>query len=130
MGALAARKPSGKPLNNLELVQALCAASSSLGEARRMHVQAFGTLIPHVFMGAVLARAGKCLLMGSGHALAEHKAELEGILAALELGMNTGDRETRNVISISFVHDSEVELFFDDLKTWLGPKTLGQVSGK
>ena len=130
MGALPARKPSGKPLNNLELVQALCAASPSLTEARRAHVQGFGTLIPHVFMGAVLARVGRCLLMGSEHALAEHKAELEGILAALELGMRTGDRETRNVIAISFVHDSEVELFFDDLKAWLGPKTLGQVSGK
>ncbi|HET7549015.1 MAG TPA: hypothetical protein VFJ86_14685 [Usitatibacter sp.] len=130
MGTLPARKPSGKPMNNLELVERICASSATLGEARRVHVQAFGTLIPHVFMGAVLARVGKCLVLGSEHARAEHKAELENILEALELGMRTGDRETRNVIAISFVYDSEVELFFDDLKAWLGPKTLGQVSGK
>jgi hypothetical protein len=129
-GSLLARTPSGKPMNNLELVERLCAVSASLAEARRVHVQSFGTLIPHVFMGAVLARVGRCLLMGSAHAKAEHRPELEGILAALELGMATGDRETRNVIAISFVHDGEVELFFDDLKTWLGPKTLGQMTGK
>jgi hypothetical protein len=116
MGTLPARKPSGKPMNNLELVERICASSATLGEARRV--------------GAVLARVGKCLVMGSEHARAEHKAELESILEALELGMRTGDRETRNVIAISFVYDSEVELFFDDLKAWLGPKTLGQVSGK
>lgn len=117
-------------MNNLELVERLCAASSFLVEARRVHVQHFGTLIPHVFMASVLARVGQCLLLGTAHAQAEHRGEMEAILAALELGMATGDRETRNVISISFVRDGEVELFFDELKKWLGPKTLGQVQGK
>lgn len=44
--------------------------------------------------------------------------------------MSTGDRETRNVVAMSFVSDSEVALFFDDLKPWLGPRTLRQVNGK
>lgn len=122
--------PGGKPMNNLELVARLCAASSALDEARRVHLAHFGTLIPHVYMAAVLARVGQCLLMGSEHALSHHREELEGIVAALETGMKTGDRETRNVIAISFVRDSEVELFFDELKRWLGPKTLAQVRGR
>lgn len=117
-------------MNNLELVDNLCAASVPLREARRVHVQHFGTLIPHVFMASVLARVGQCLVIGSAHAAREHRDEIEGIIAALELGMKRGDRETRNVIAISFVRDSEVELFFDDLKQWLGPNTLGQTRGK
>ena len=129
-GALLSRTPSGKPMNNLELVENLCGASPTLREARRVHVQGFGTLIPHVFMAAVLARVGQCLLMGPAHALEHHRMEIEGILAALEQGMKSGDRETRNVIAISFVRDSEVEIFFGELKKWLGPKTLGQVGGK
>ncbi len=120
----------GKPINNVDLVERLCAASVALQEARRVHVHNFGTLIPHVYMAAVLARVGQCLLMGSEHAQSHHRDELEGIVAALELGMKTGDRETRNVIAISFVHDGEVELFFDELKKWLGPKTLAQMQGK
>ncbi len=117
-------------MNNVELVEDLCAVSPSLREARRVHLEAFGTLIPHVFMAAVLARVGQCLLMGSAYAQPHHHGELEAIIAALENGMKAGDRETRNVIAISFVRDSEVELFFDELKTWLGPKTLGQVRGR
>lgn len=129
-GQALARTPSGKPMNNLQLVESLCAVSPTLSEARRVHIQHFGTLIPHVFMGTVLARVGVCVAMGSVHARAQHRQELESILAALELGMREGDRETRNVISVSFVHDAEIELFFDDLKSWLGPKTRGQVTGK
>lgn len=124
------RAPAAKPMNNLDLADNLCAASTSLREARLMHVKAFGALIPHVFMAAVLARAGRCLLMGSTHATANHQDELQGIVGALERGMQGGDRETRNVIALSFVRDGEVELFFDDLKSWLGPFTLGQVRGK
>ena len=117
-------------MNNLELVENLCAVSATLREARRVHVKTFGTLIPHVFMAAVLARVGQCLVLGSNDAAAQRRTELEGIVAALEQGMKGGDRETRNVIAISFVRDSEVELFFEDLKHWLGPKTLGQLRGK
>lgn len=124
-----ARTPSGKPMNNLELVENLCEVSPTLREARRLHVQSFGTLIPHVFMAAVLARVGQCLLRGDP-ADPDLRPELEGILAALEQAMKSGDRETRNVVAISFVRDSEVEAFFADLKQWLGPKTLGQVRGK
>jgi hypothetical protein len=123
------RAPTGKPINNLELVESLCEVSPTLREARRVHVKAFGTLIPHVFMAAVLARVGQCLLMGSAHAMEHHQSELQGIVGVLERGMKGGDRETRNVIALSFVHDGEVELFFDDLKTWLGPNTLGQIRG-
>lgn len=42
------RTPSGKPMNNLELVEKLCAVSVPLREARRVHIQSFGTLVPHV----------------------------------------------------------------------------------
>ena len=128
--AMPSRAPTGKPMNNLELVEGLCEVSTALREARRVHVNAFGTLVPHVFMAAVLARVGQCLVMGPAHAMEHHHLELRGIVEVLERGMKGGDRETRNVISISFVRDSEVELFFEDLKTWLGPGTLGQIRGK
>jgi hypothetical protein len=124
------RTPSGKPMSNLELVERICEASVPLREARRTHVQSFGILIPHVFMSAVLARTGQCLGMGSAHAAKHHQEELQGIFAAVEQGMSSGDRETRNVIAISFVRDGEVELFFDELRQWLGPRTLRQVYGK
>jgi hypothetical protein len=125
-----ARASSGKPMNNVELVEELCAVSAPLREARRVHMESFGTLIPHVFMAAVLARVGQCLLKGYPDARDQHRPELVGILEALEAGMQGGDRETRNVIAISFVRDSEVEAFFGDLKQWLGPRTLGQMGGR
>ena len=40
------------------------------------------------------------------------------------------ERETRNVIAISFTRDSEVELFFDELLHLLGPLTRAQLKGK
>ena len=121
---------SGRPMSNVDLVENLCGASPALREARRVHLENFGTLIPHVFMAAVLARVGQCLVTGPAHALEHHRGEIEGILAALEQGMKSGERETRNVIAISFVRDSEVELFFADLKQWLGPRAMGQMQGK
>lgn len=124
------RAPSGKPMNNVELVEDLCAVSPPLREARRVHMESFGTLIPHVFMAAVLARVGQCLLKGYPDARDQHRPEMLGILAALENGMKNGDRETRNVIAISFVRDSEVEIFFSELKQWLGPQSLGQTRGR
>ena len=124
------RAPSGRPMNNVELVQDVCAVSAPLREARRVHMESFGTLIPHVFMAAVLARVGQCLLKGYPDVRDQHRPEMVGILAALEHGMKHGDRETRNVIAISFVRDSEVELFFSELKQWLGPQSLGQTRGR
>ena len=113
----------------MDLVDTLCAASVPLREARRVHLATYGTLIPHVFMAAVLARIGDCLVLGSVHGIAHHGAEIRGILAALEAGMAEGDREARNVVAISFVRDAEVELFFDDLKPMLGPATRAQAQG-
>ena len=123
------RRRRTRPMSCAELVEGLCAESAALREARRVHLAAFGTLIPHVFMGAVLARVGACLVAGAAHALASNGPEVRGLLAELERGMREGDREARNVIAISFVRDGEVELFFDDLAPLLGPATRAQVSG-
>lgn len=119
-----------RPMNNAELVEALCAVSVPLREARRLHLQAYDTLIPHVFMAEVLQRIGQCLGAGAVHAREAHGAEMDGILASLERGMTEGDRETRNVIAISFTRDSEVELFFDELRPLLGPRTRAQLQGR
>jgi hypothetical protein len=123
------RVPRGKPMNNLQLVESLCAASTALNEARRTHVKSFGTLIPHVFMTHVLERLGRCLAAGRG-AVVDHRPEIAAILESLERGMAAGDRETRNVISISFVSDGELEPFFAELKLLLGPRVRAQVQGK
>ena len=119
----------GKPLNSRELVDDICDASPALREARRTHIEGFGTLIPHVFMAQVLARACACLQKAPDDSSGK-RAELEGVLASLELGMATGDRETRNVISISFVSDGELEPYFGRLRLLMSPKLLAQVRGK
>ena len=75
----------GKPTNNLELADSLCAVSTALSEVRRTHVKSFGTLIPHVFMGNVLAHVGTCVLAGSGKP-SRQRAEIAGILELLERG--------------------------------------------
>lgn len=124
------RPTRGKPLTCAELVETLCEASVTLREARRVHLEAYGTLIPHVFMAAVLARVGDCLIVGAKHAIATNGTEVMGILDALEVGMAGGDREARNVIAISFVRDAEVELFYEDLKPLLGPQTRAQARGR
>jgi hypothetical protein len=124
------RPTRGKPLSCAELVESLCEASVPLRELRRVHLESYGTLIPHVFMAAVLARVGDCLIVGAAHAMATNGPEVKGILQALEDGMADGDREARNVIAISFVRDAEVELFFDDLKPLLGPATRAQMRGR
>lgn len=124
------RASRGKPMNNLELADSLCAVSPLLREARRTHVKSFGTLIPHVFMGNVLAHIGACLLAVRRKASAAEGAELSGILASLERGMDAGDRETRNVIAVSFVGDGELEPFFTELRPLLGPKVGAQLQGK
>ena len=129
-GTQLTRHRSGKALNNLELADNLCAVSQALREARRMHVRQFGALIPHLFMGDVLARAGACVALGTAHALREHRREIEEIIAAIEQGLARGDRETRNVIAVSFVNDAELEQFFDELRPFLGARALAQLRGR
>jgi hypothetical protein len=124
------RPSRGKPMNNLQLADSLCAASSALRDARRLHVKSFGTLIPHVFMSDVLARVGCCLLAVPADAVADPNREIVAILESLEHGMMAGDRETRNVIAISFVGDGELEPFFGELRPMLGPKVRAQMQGK
>src|ERR1700730_3445637 len=85
-GAGLERAPRGKPMNNLQLVESLCAVSTVLNEARRTHVKSFGTLIPHVFMSHVLERVGSCLPAGRG-AIVDHRPEIAAILDSLEQGM-------------------------------------------
>lgn len=119
----------GKPLSCSELVENICSTSAHLREAHRRHLEAYGVLIPHVFMGDVLGRMGACLVAGGAHALSANGEEVLGILGALEVGMREGDRETRNVIAISFVRDGQVELFFDDLVPLLGAAMRAQVGG-
>jgi len=117
-------------MTNADLVEALCAASVPLREARRTHLETYGILIPHVFMADVLKRIGLCLGSGRIHAAATYREEIQGILAALERGMAEGERETRNVIAISFTRDSELEMFFDELQPLLGPRTRAQLHGR
>jgi hypothetical protein len=116
-----------RPLNNLDLVDNLCSVSTPLREARRVHVKAYGCLVPHVFMADVLRRVGQCLGL---HSLATQRNEMDGILAAIERGMTDGDRDTRNVIAMSFTRDSELEPFFAALQPLLGPRTRAQLHGK
>jgi hypothetical protein len=117
-------------MDNIALVEGLCKASVSLREARRLHLRDYGVLIPHVFMAEVLKRIGHCLASGTASGLETHGAEIGGILEMLERAMTEGDRETRNVVALSFARDSETELFFDELRPLLGPKTRAQLSGR
>ena len=48
-------------MTNVELAESLCSVSGPLFEAHRVHLTAYGCLIPHVFMGDVLKRIGQCL---------------------------------------------------------------------
>jgi hypothetical protein len=123
------QRKRGRPMTCVELVEALCEASAPLREAQRLHRESYETLIPHVFMGDVLRRMGQCFVSGSPAETEGHGVELRGILGVLERGMTEGDREARNVISVSFVRDGEVELFFSNLYPMLGPKMRAQVGG-
>ena len=73
--------------------------------------------MPHVFMGDVLSHVGGCIARGMAGG-----AEARAILGTLEQGMTLGDRETRNVIGISFARDAELETFFAALAPLLGPR--------
>ena len=117
-------------MSNTDLVGFLCSASVALREAQRLHVRNFGTLVPHIFMTDVLARVGHCLAPGISAAEPADRDEAAHILAILERGMQEGERETRNVIALSFVNDSEMEKFFLELRPLLGPKLQGQLKGR
>jgi len=120
----------GRPLTNSELAASLCEASVPLREAHRIHLRHYGTLVPHVFMADVLRRIGQCLAGRPLNGFDEDANEMRGILDAIELGMSDGDRETRNVIALSFARDSEVELFFHQLEPLMGPHTRAQLAGR
>ena len=106
-------------VDNAELVGRLCVDSSELSAAHARHVALHGNLIPHAFMGEVLARAGACVRAGAAK---PPRAELEAILATLEGAMAGGHRETCSVICISFIWDGEGEPFFATLRPLLGPR--------
>lgn len=121
---------SGLPVTNVELVERLCTDSPVLREMRRRHVRNFDVLIPHVFMADVLAHVGSLFRTGAPLPDAPSLNDVRVVLACLEEGMKRGDRETRNVIAMSFVSDSETEPFFPHLKPMLGTKMMAQTSGK
>lgn len=117
-------------MTNVELVESLCNGSPVLREMRRRHVKNFEVLIPHVFMADVLAHVGSLFRAGIPLPDAPSLGDVQAVLACLEEGMKRGDRETRNVIAMSFVSDSETEPFFPHLKPMLGTKMMAQTSGK
>ena len=114
---------AGRAMNNVQLADGLCATSTALSEARRRHLSQHGTLLPHVFMSDVLARVGSCLELSAEAA----GTEVEDIMVLLEHGMAAGDRETRNVIAMSFVWDGEQQPFFSRMKPLLGPRARAQL---
>jgi hypothetical protein len=117
------------PLNNRQLAEELCGVSAGVREIHRVHEKSYGTLIPHVFMASVLSHIGVCLAADQRRDARLHTDEVAGILGSLEQGMARGDRETRNVISISFARDSELEPFFYQLYPLLGPKLKRELRG-
>ena len=108
-------------VGNAALAARLCVASIELCATHARHIATHGILIPHAFMGEVLARAGACLAAGTAND-PSRRAELVDILATLEGAMAGGDRETCSVIGISFVWDGQGEPFFAALRPMLGPR--------
>ncbi len=119
-----------RPMSNLELADRICEASERLQEKRRRHTKSFGTLVPHVFMGDVLAHVGTCLDIVRGGVVAENAGEVAVILEVLEQAMESGSRETRNVVAMSFANDGELEPFFRALQPLLGPRLIAQLNAK
>lgn len=109
----------GRPLGNGELADGLCSISSAIRELRRVHLEHYETLIPHVFMGEVLAHAGALCRVGARE---EEVLEVAAILRMLEQGMAYGSHETRSVIAMSFVSDGQQELFYTALAHGFGPR--------
>ncbi len=108
-------------VGNAALAAKLCVNSNDLCATHSQHVAKHGILIPHEFMGEVLARVGACLAAGTANALSR-RTELTHILATLESAMEGGDRETCSVIGISFVWDGQEEPFCAALRPMLGPR--------
>ena len=121
--------PQGRPMRNTDLVEEMCEVSPSVRELRRLHTGTYGTLVPHVFMSDVLKHIGQCLA-GDQRATWLAPPEAQHLLDVLETGMTYGDRETKNVITISVTRDSELEMFFQQLLPMLGPRTRAQLSGR
>jgi hypothetical protein len=119
----------GRPMSNVDLVEDLCQVSVPLRELRRVHLATYGTLIPHVFMSDVLKHIGQCIGAASRDTWPA-PPEAQHLLDVLESGMAYGDRETRNVIAISFTRDSELETFFREMLPMLGPRTRAQLQGR
>ncbi len=114
----------GKAMSNLDLATSLGASCVDLGTALETHMKAFGTLIPHMFMGDVLGHVRRQAFD------LERQTELGAILDCLERGMHLGGRETRNVISISFLREGEDESFFPSIAARLGPRMRAQLRVK
>jgi len=118
----------GKPMSNRDLAESLCTASKALAEARSAHLTKFGTLIPHVFMGDVRERLGACMRANGTGPRTRNAAEVAAILASLESGMASGDRETRNVVAFSFTAGAQAEPFLAAIEPLLGPKVRAQLA--
>jgi hypothetical protein len=129
-GVMLARNCSGKPLNNLELVEHLCAVSTPLAAARRTHVHKLGALVPHVFMGDVLTRVRDCMTADTTQLRRNQRPEVVAILGVLDVAAGAADRDTRHVIAASFMRDVERETFFSELRPLLGRKLQALVGPK
>jgi hypothetical protein len=121
-------RAGGAVVRNAQLAGILCLDSVELSASHARHVALHGNLIPHAFMGEVLARARACVVAGAAEP-GRARAELERILATLESAMAGGDRETCSVIGISFVADGCHEPFFSVLEPMLGPRLAALIRG-
>ena len=90
-------------------------------ERERAHLHQYGTLIPHQFMGDVLAYVGLCLRADAMARGVANQREIAAIVDCLERGLAEGDRETRSAVALSFACDSESEDFFHLLRPLMGP---------
>ena len=121
-GELLVRTRSRAALNILDLIEQLSAVSPALGEARREHVNALGSMVPHVFMAKVLARVGECLSHESPIGREQLQPEVVAILAVLDHAAGSSDGETCRLIARSFLGDAKRKEFFTELRPLLGSK--------
>jgi hypothetical protein len=119
-GTVLVRSRASAPLNNLEVVERLCAASPALSATCRQHVRGLGSIVPHVFMADVLARVGACMTAETVKGRTALRPEVVAILAVLEIAAISADIDTRRVIASSFVNAGERLKFFAKLRPMLG----------